>query len=99
MNDQQREKRLKLLGFICRRCEEVLHYDCRVCGRPTWCKDCGGYVGRFFTKKDIERREQAIFNGRKLKHTYMDYGCDCCMECENMSEVLDEDRLEEEGWC
>ena len=83
----------------CESCNSKLDINCKICEEPTWCSKCGvDYVGRFFTKKDIEQREQAVFNGKKLKHTYMTYGCDCCIKCEEKSEVIDEDRLEKEGW-
>jgi len=86
----------KLLGYICRKCGKVLEENCKVCGIPTWCNDCGvDYVGRFFTPRDIEKRTQAVYNGVKEKNTYMMYGIDCCEKCEEKSEVLDMESEEE----
>ena len=99
MNDHQKEIIAKLLGHICMSCGEVLCENCAVCDTPTWCSSCGvDYVGRFFTPRDIMNREQEIYNGVKAKHTYMMYGIDCCEKCEEKSEVLDIDRLDDEGW-
>jgi len=81
----------------CMKCDEEMS-SCPFCEKPYFC-GCGGYVGRFFTLRDITKIEQAIINGRKPKHTYMAYGRDCCEKCEEKSEVLDIDKLEKEGWC